>query len=389
MGKSALISIIAVVALVLWMVSGQFGSDAADTDRQSTDASMAKEEKQAPKMKVQIQKLQAKSIEREVVIQGQLEPAKVLTLRTETSGTIQLLNFNKGQRIRRGQTLARLSEGNRVAEVAVAKAYQIQANNEYQATRKLSKQGLQSQLSMENAAAKRESAKAQLQAAEQELAYINVAAPIDALIEDVIVKEGDFVERGSEIATLVDDSKLLVSGRVPQQHIADIKNGQAAVARLVTGGTHDGKVSFVSSMAEDTTRSFKIEVLIDQPPANIVTGISAQINIPVETLMAHRVSPAVLALDDNGNLGVKTLAEDNTVAFREIKIVKTESNGAWVTGLPNEVTLITLGQGFVNPGEEVEPISDSQTANEAGENITPEIKSDNKTTTSTASSGDS
>ena len=105
--------------------------------------------------------------------------------------------------------------------------------------------------------------------------------------------------------------------------------------------------------------------------------------------MAHRVSPAVLALDDNGNLGVKTLAEDNTVAFREIKIVKTESNGAWVTGLPNEVTLITLGQGFVNPGEEVEPISDSQTANEAGENITPEIKSDNKTTTSTASSGDS
>jgi len=53
-------------------------------------------------------------------------------------------------------------------------------------------------------------------------------------------------------------------------------------------------------MAEDTTRSFKVEVVIDQPPANIVTGISAQINIPVETLMAHRISPAVLALDDDG-----------------------------------------------------------------------------------------
>ena len=112
-------------------------------------------------------------------------------------------------------------------------------------------------------------------------------------------------------------------------------------------------------MAEDTTRSFKIEVLIDEAPADIVTGISAQINIPVETLMAHLVSPAVLALDDSGNLGVKTLAEDNTVVFHEVEIVKTESNGAWITGLPEEITLITLGQGFVNPGEEVEPVSDS------------------------------
>jgi len=154
MGKSALISVFAVVALVLWMLSGQLGSD--DTDGNLSAAADSEEEKEAPKMKVQIQQLQAKSIEREVVVQGQLAPARVLTLRAETTGTIQTLNFTKGQRISRGQTLARLSEGNRVADVAVAKAYQIQANNEYQATRKLSKQGLQSKTNMENAMAKRE-----------------------------------------------------------------------------------------------------------------------------------------------------------------------------------------------------------------------------------------
>jgi len=365
MGRSALISIFAVIALVLWMLSGQLGSDDAENDGESTTAAVTKEEKQAPKMKVQIQELKASSIDREVIVQGQLEPAKVLTLRAETSGTIKVLNFNKGQRIRGGQTLARLSEGNRAADVAVAKAYQIEANNEYQATRKLSNQGLQSKLSLESARAKRESATAQVKAAELELSYLNISAPIDALIEDVNVEEGDFIDRGAQIATLVDNSRLLVTGRVPQQHIADIEKGQNAVTSLVTGGTHNGKVSYVSSMAEDTTRSFKIEVLIDQAPANIVTGISAQINIPVETIMAHRVSPAVLALDDNGNLGVKTLAANNTVEFHKVKIVKTESNGAWVTGLPNEVTLITLGQGFVNPGEEVEPVSDSSAENKA------------------------
>ena len=379
MGRSALISIFAVIALVLWMLSGQFGSDDAENNGESNTAAVTEVEKQAPKMKVQIQKLNASSIDREVIVQGQLEPAKVLTLRAETSGTIKVLNFNKGQRIRGGQTLARLSEGNRAADVAVAKAYQIEANNEYQATRKLSNQGLQSKLSLESARAKRESATAQVKAAELELSYLNISAPIDALIEDVNVEEGDFVDRGAQIATLVDNSRLLVTGRVPQQHIADIETGQNAVTSLVTGGMHNGKVSYVSSMAEDTTRSFKIEVLIDQAPANIVTGISAQINIPVETIMAHRVSPAVLALDDNGNLGVKTLAANNTVEFHKVKIVKTESNGAWVTGLPNEVTLITLGQGFVNPGEEVEPVSDSSAEN----------KADTTTQTGSVSSGNS
>ena len=379
MGRSALISIVAIIALVLWMLSGQFGSDDAGNNGESSTAAVTEEQKQAPKMKVQIRELKASSIDREVIVQGQLEPAKVLTLRAETSGTIKVLNFNKGQRIRGGLTLARLAEGNRAADVAVAKAYQIEANNEYQATRKLSNQGLQSKLSLESARAKRESATAQVKAAELELSYLNISAPIDALIEDVNVEEGDFVDRGAQIATLVDNSRLLVTGRVPQQHIADIETGQNAVTSLVTGGTHNGKVSYVSSMAEDTTRSFKIEVLIDQAPANIVTGISAQINIPVETIMAHRVSPAVLALDDNGNLGVKTLAANNTVEFHKVKIVKTESNGAWVTGLPDEVTLITLGQGFVNPGEEVEPVSDSSAEN----------KADTTTQASSVSSGNS
>ena len=379
MGRSALISIVAIIALVLWMLSGQFGSDDAGNNGESSTAAVTEEQKQAPKMKVQIRELKASSIDREVIVQGQLEPAKVLTLRAETSGTIKVLNFNKGQRIRGGQTLARLAEGNRAADVAVAKAYQIEANNEYQATRKLSNQGLQSKLSLESARAKRESATAQVKAAELELSYLNISAPIDALIEDVNVEEGDFIDRGAQIATLVDNSRLLVTGRVPQQHIADIETGQNAVTSLVTGGTHNGKVSYVSSMAEDTTRSFKIEVLIDQAPANIVTGISAQINIPVETIMAHRVSPAVLALDDNGNLGVKTLAANNTVEFHKVKIVKTESNGAWVTGLPDEVTLITLGQGFVNPGEEVEPVSDSSAEN----------KADTTTQASSVSSGNS
>jgi len=371
MGRSALIAAVAVVVLVLWMLSGQLGS--SDTDDQS-DASGTQNNtnKTVSRMKVQTRVLNAESMNREIVMQGQLEPINVLSVRSETSGNIKTIALQKGQRVGRGQTLASLTIDNRTADLAVAQANLVQANNEYQAASKLSKQGLQSKFSLETASAKREAARAQLQAAQLEIGNTDITAPIDALIEDVLVKEGDFVERGAHIATLIDNSQLLVTGRVPQQYIADIENGQKAVAKLVTGQTLSGRVNYVSSMADDTTRSFQVEILIDSPPARTLTGISAQISIPVETLMAHRVSPALLALDDEGTLGIKSIDENNTVVFHEIEVVRTESNGAWVRGLPDTVTLITMGQGFVNPGEEVEPIaapdSDNTSDTDANDN---------------------
>jgi len=369
MGRSLIIALVAVVALVLWMLSGQVGSD-NDADNEAAQAAeVMHEEKAAPKMKVQTEDLQAQSIDREVVIQGQLEPAKVITLRAETSGVVRQISFNKGQRISRGQTLARLSEGNKAADLAVAEANHVQADNEYAAAKKLASQGLQSQLSLESASAAREAAHAQIQAAEIELAYLNIKAPLDALVEDIAIEEGDFIERSAAVATLVDNSSLLLTGRVSQQYIADIKTGQTATANLVTGEALQGRVSYISTMADDTTRSFEVEVLVSQTPQSIMTGISAEIIIPVETLMAHRVSPAVLALNDAGDLGVKTLGEGNTVVFQKIEVVKTESNGAWVTGLPNDITLITLGQGFVNPGEEVDPVPLTDTTSDEGSEV--------------------
>ena len=345
------------------------GSD-NDADNEAAQAAeVMHEEKAAPKMKVQTEDLQAQSIDREVVIQGQLEPAKVITLRAETSGVVRQISFNKGQRISRGQTLARLSEGNKAADLAVAEANHVQADNEYAAAKKLASQGLQSQLSLESASAAREAAHAQIQAAEIELAYLNIKAPLDALVEDIAIEEGDFIERSAAVATLVDNSSLLLTGRVSQQYIADIKTGQTATANLVTGEALQGRVSYISTMADDTTRSFEVEVLVSQTPQSIMTGISAEIIIPVETLMAHRVSPAVLALNDAGDLGVKTLGEGNTVVFQKIEVVKTESNGAWVTGLPNDITLITLGQGFVNPGEEVDPVPLTDTTSDEGSEV--------------------
>ncbi len=358
MNKSVLIASAAVIALVLWMLSGQLGSNDQTPQEQAT-SSDSESDRTKTLMKVQTRVQSAQQITREIVVQGQVEPLKVMHLRAETGGTIESLPLSKGQRISKGEIIAKLSAGNRMANLAVAKANQVQADNEYTAALKLQKQGLQSKTALNTSAAKLESANAQVQAAQLEISDTTLRAPFDALIDDIAVEVGDFLDRGGEIATLVDNSKLLVTGSVPQKNILDIKTGAQAKAILITGESLTGTVRYISSMADTATRSFKIEVVIDNPPARTMSGVSAELSIPVETLDAHLISPAILALDDDGTLGVKAIDENDIVIFHAVEVVKTQSDGAWVTGIPDDVTLITLGQGFVNPGEQVQPVAET------------------------------
>ena len=119
------------------MLSGQIGSK---ENVDSTAATTGEEEKPAVKaMKVQTRLQHAESITREIVLQGQVEPLTVLTLRSEASGNVKQLHFSKGQRIGRGQILATLSIGTREADLAVARASLVQTSNEYRAALKPAK----------------------------------------------------------------------------------------------------------------------------------------------------------------------------------------------------------------------------------------------------------
>jgi len=96
---------------------------------------------------------------------------------------------------------------------------------------------------------------------------------------------------------------------------------------------------------------------VPNPDGALRAGLSAEVRIPVGEVSAHFVSPALLALDDDGRLGVKTVAGDDRAAFHAVDLVRAETDGVWVTGLPQRVRLITVGQGFARAGERVRPVT--------------------------------
>ena len=113
---------------------------------------------------------------------------------------------------------------------------------------------------------------------------------------------------------------------------------------------------YVAPVASDTTRTFRVELAIPNPQGLLRAGMTAEVRLPAGEINAHRMTPALLTLDDDGNVGVKTVDEKNRVVFFPVEVVVSDSNGVWVTGLPDNARVITVGQGFVAPGETVNPV---------------------------------
>ena len=168
--------------------------------------------------------------------------------------------------------------------------------------------------------AKLEEAKAAVTSMEIDIGYTTISAPFDGVIEERAVEIGDFVDVGDRVARIVDLDSVLVVGQAAERDINKVKVGMPGSARLISGGTVEGKIRFVGSTADAKTRTFRVELEVANPGHTIVQGVSAELHLPVADLPAHRVSPAILTLAENGDVGVNTIGPDSTVKFHAVTI---------------------------------------------------------------------
>jgi multidrug efflux system membrane fusion protein len=130
----------------------------------------------------------------------------------------------------------------------------------------------------------------------------------------------------------------------------------AGKARLVTGQTVQGRVRYVGSRSDPATRTFTVELEVRNPSGRMAAGVSAELRIGLEHVLAHRVPASLLALDEAGVLGVKAVDEQGRVVFHPAEVMRADADSLWLGGLPERLRLITVGQGFVNPGAAVTPV---------------------------------
>ena len=185
-----------------------------------------------------------------------------------------------------------------------------------------------------------------------ELNRTEVKAPFAGYIEK-IVKPGNFLERGQVCATIIQLDPISFIAGVPEYDINKVRIGQNVGVKLVTGQTIKGKLTFVSKSASPDTRTFVVESQIPNPAGSVKDGLTANMTIEIDKVMAHKISPSILLLNDEGKLGIRIVTENNAAMFQEINILEDSEDGLWVTNIPNIVEIIIQGQGFVEDGQKV------------------------------------
>ena len=185
-----------------------------------------------------------------------------------------------------------------------------------------------------------------------ELNRTEVKAPFSGFIEQII-KPGNFLERGQICATVIKLDPITFYAGVPEYDINKVRVNQKVNLELVTGQKIKGSLTFVSKSASSETRTFRVGSMIDNPDGFIKDGLTANMTIEIDLVKAHKISPSILLLNDEGKLGIRVIEEENIAKFVEIIILEDSEEGLWVTGIPEKVEIIIQGQGFVEDGQKV------------------------------------
>jgi multidrug efflux system membrane fusion protein len=352
---------------------GLAGRDTAeDTAPEPTEAAAPSEavEGDAPGVvAVVAQPSRARVIDSAVILRGRTEAARQVDVRAETSGLVVSEPLRKGASVEAGDLLCRLDPGTREialteaeARLEEARARLADAEINERAALRLSEDGFAAetrvtaaQAAVQTARAGIQSAEAAIAAAQKELDRLEIRAPFGGLLESDSAEIGSLLQPGALCATVIQLNPIKLVGFAPETEVDRITIGAQAAGRLASGREVLGTVTFLSRSADPNTRTFRVEIEVPNGDMAIRDGQTTEIFIASDGAMAHLIPQSALTLNNEGQLGVRLVAADNTAAFAPVNVLRDTTDGIWVGGLEDEVSVIVVGQEFVTDGVPVRP----------------------------------
>ncbi len=342
--QSIIIAIFIAMFLTIWIASGAYSSEPVD------DKPMVKPPEEVAKQ-VRSRLIKQEKFSPKICVTATTKPSKAIEVKAETSGKLLKKLVSKGGKVEKGDVLFKIEMDDRIERKLEAKASLERYKLEYKVAQKLQKKNFSTETNLAAAKAELEAAKTRLTQIELEIENTIITAPFSGIVNNTFTEEGDFINIGKSLAELIAIDPILFDASITEQNISKLKLGTSGSAELLSGAKAKGVISYISAMADSSTRTFHIEFESGNKGFAILAGLTSELCLNNDNLSAHRISPSILSLDENGRIGVKTIGSDSMVKFIPVQIINSSSNITWVSGLPTEVEVITIGQGFVKTGD--------------------------------------
>jgi len=348
---SRILAAVIVIAATLWIGSGVFGRT------ETPDEAKTQVAEQAEKLfQVAVITAHVEEHSRGMTLSGHTEADNRASAVARAVGSIVELKVERGDQVKEGDVIATLSDEARDAQVLQAEAQVQQRQADLDSKMQLIQRGVLAANDKNQLEAELRSAEAALATAKAERERGLVRAPISGVVSNVPMTTGQAVQAGDMVAEVIALNPMLAVAEVAERQLGQIRVGDTAKVHLVTGQVATGKVRYVSPTASQGTRTYRVEVALQNADHAISDGVTADVEFQLAPVAAVRVPRSALTFSASGELSVRTVGADGIVASVPVTIVEDARDDIWLSGPQDGTQVIVRGQDFVKDGQHVEPV---------------------------------
>ncbi len=269
-------------------------------------------------------------------IQGSVNTKENILIQPEMPGTLVSLNVKAGQRVSKGQLLARVDDGGSSQQVASLETQYQLAKTTFERQKNLWSQKIGSEIQYLQAQTQMLSLQRSVAQAKAMLSKTEIRAPFSGTIDEVFVERGQVVSAGPQgLMRIVNLNNMYVSTSIPESYIGKLKVGtQVDVFLTSLNKNYKGKVRQIGNFINPNNRSFGIEVSIPNPENLLRPNQVAKLKVIDYTVKNAIVVPSNVIQEDGKG--------------KQFVFVATNSNGKTATA---KKAMVTIGKSSDNVTE--------------------------------------
>jgi membrane fusion protein (multidrug efflux system) len=323
------------------------GSSAANSEGSPPGADARKD----PAVSVEVRELVPQGFVETLELSGELEPWVHVSVSSELGGTVEMLGFREGEHVKAGQVLARVGTDLFEAALAEARARLEAAQAVHEKTAELFKRQHVPRQELIAATSSLHAAAAQVKQAELRLERSIIEAPISGLALSRELEPGEVVAPGAPITEIYRVDRLKAVAGIPENDIASFGPGGEAALEVdaFAGRTFLGRIHLIGPAAQGPSRTFPVEIAIENPTGELRPGMIARVALVKRTLEDVIVLERDV-LQDRDSGPVAIVARDGVARVREVTLGASQGNRVVVeNGLePGEMLIVTGQRGLID-----------------------------------------
>lgn len=292
-----------------------------------------------------------------VRVPGVLSRATEPELAFKISGVIAEVTVRAGDRVERGQVMARLRLDEIDAQLVQARSAAEKARRDLGRVETLRAGKVTTLENLQDARTALEVADAALRIAEFNRRYAEIAAPTSGRVLRRLAEPGEWAGAGKAIVAFAsDEDGWLVRAGLAERDAAQVDVGASVRVQFGEGAPLAGSVRRLAEATDAATRTTPVEIVLAAPPAGARSGSIVGVEIERRAVAARpRVPVTALIEGSGGQAGLFVVEHGDTARRVTVAIEQIDGESAWLrTALPAGAQVVVSGAEFVREGAPVE-----------------------------------